>query len=151
MQIQVDRKFLDQCWIGWGARCPLEPVCDEGRQRLDLLDTTSDSDSDRERRRSHEHPRDSREAGAAREPTENRDGKCDDPMNLPRKRFNPLVPLQELSCLSRRANSLVAEHDLIDCFVDEIRDGADERDGCSTRIRAGSLARSHGDAEDARP
>jgi len=151
MQIQIDRKLLDQCWIGWGARCPLEPVCDEGRQRLDLLDTTSDSDSDRERRRSHEHPRDSREAGAAREPTENRDGKCDDPMNLARKRFNTLVPLQELSCLSRRANSVVAEHDLIDCLVDEIRDGADEHDGCSTGIRAGSLTRSHGAAEDARP
>ena len=96
MQIQVDREFLDQRRIGWGARCPLEPVCDERRQRLDLLDTTSDSDSDRERRRGDEHPRDSREARAAREPTENRDRECDDPLNLARKRFNPLVPLQEL-------------------------------------------------------
>jgi len=147
MQIQVDREFLDQCWIGWGARCPFEPVCDERRQRLNLLDTTSDSDSDRERCRGDENPRDSREARAPREPTENRDGKCDDPLNLARNRFNTLVPLQELSCLSRRANSVVAEHDLIDCLVDEIRDGADERGGCSTGIRAGFLTRSHGGAE----
>jgi hypothetical protein len=71
-------------------------------------------------------------------------------MNLARQRFNPLVPLQELSCLSRRTNSLVAEHDLIDCLVDEIRNGVDERDSCSTGIRAGFLTRSHRAVEDPR-
>jgi hypothetical protein len=36
---------------------------------------------------------------------------------------------------------------LIDRLVDEITDGADERDGCSTGFRACFLAHSHGAAE----
>ena len=95
MQIEVDSEFLDQRRIGWGARRALEPVCDQRRQRLDLLDTTLDGDPDRESRRGDEDPRDFREARAAREPTENGDGKCDDPLNLAGERFNPFLSASE--------------------------------------------------------
>src|SRR5262249_4186827 len=150
MQVQIDREFLDRARLG---RCPgrlSEPVSDQRRQRLDLLDAASDRDPGRARGRGDEDPGALKYGRAGREPADDGDRKRDNSLNVAGERFCLLVSLQQLSRFGRRGNALVAEQDLIDRPRDEIRDSADERVARLTGTRARFLARSHGAGEDSR-
>src|SRR4051794_19872181 len=91
MEVEVERHFLDERWIGRRARSLLEPVRHQRGEHLDLTDAGTDGDSDRDRGRADDHPRQLDEMRPTGESPEDWNSEDDHPLDVFRTRLGLLV------------------------------------------------------------